>query len=341
MKRWLLKISAVTLVCVALLCLGTARPAKVVAAPLDGAVATGDQAPAPSARPPELGTGRLRFEVEPDDVEIYLDERYLGKASELRGREVEGILAGSRLVTLQWSGERTFLEVVVPVGGTRTIRVDLAPPRAVSPVQVPFSPLETKERAPMPTFSGPAPSATSGLGPLPPNVSSEYLETKGTGWTPSFDEKKGKVVARIWIVISPKPDLPTGAYLEVRFDNPADPNVPIVVDLPRGAQQGANPFEVYLGTKLGDFNDPNSPFISGNARDGEKAISVFSPETQGLKCKNYKIVVNVYRDSSKAQLLGVHEQFNQSVVDADMVNSLTELLEAYIHPGRYCQFKNQ
>lgn len=128
MKRWLFRMSSVTLVCVALLCLWTARPAKVGAAPLDGAVAAGDQAPAPSARPPELGAGRLRFEVEPDDVEIYLDERYLGKAGELRGREVEGILAGSRLVDLRWGGERTFLEVVVPAGGTRTIRLNLAPP---------------------------------------------------------------------------------------------------------------------------------------------------------------------------------------------------------------------
>jgi hypothetical protein len=305
------------------------------------AAPTADASPPSAARPHELDDGALRFEVEPDDVEMYLDEHYLGRAGELRGRTVEGILAGNRLLELKLGGERTFLQVVVPVHGTTTIRVDLAPPRAVSPVQIPFNPLETKERAPMPTFSGPAPSATSGLGPLPPNVSSEYLETKGTNWSLNFDKKKGKVVARISIVIGPKPDLPTGAYLEVRFDNPADPNVPIVVDLPRGAQQGANPFEVYLGTKLGDFNDPNSPFIYGSELEGEKAISVFSPETQGLKCKNYKIVVNVYRDSSKAQLLGVHEQFIQSVVDTDMVNSLTELLEALTHPGRYCQFKNQ
>jgi hypothetical protein len=66
--------------------------------------------------------------VEPDDVEIYLDEHYLGRAGELRGRTVEGILAGNRLLELRLGGERTFLQVVVPVNGTRTIRVNLAAP---------------------------------------------------------------------------------------------------------------------------------------------------------------------------------------------------------------------
>jgi len=70
----------------------------------------------------------LHFEVEPDEVEIYLDDQYLGRAHELRGRPVKGILAGNRLFELRWGADRTFLQVVVPVNGTKTIRLNLTPP---------------------------------------------------------------------------------------------------------------------------------------------------------------------------------------------------------------------
>ncbi len=86
-----------------------------------------DQASPSSSSPEELGEGAFRFEVEPDDVEIYLDEHYLGRAGELRGRAVGGILPGNRLLELRLGGERTFLQVVVPVNETRTIRLKIGP----------------------------------------------------------------------------------------------------------------------------------------------------------------------------------------------------------------------
>lgn len=127
MTRWRFRIAAVVLALVAALGLWMARPAGVRAALLDEAVAAGDEASSPSAGLQMRVAGGLRFEVEPDDVEIYLDERYLGRAGELRGREVEGVRAGNRLVDLRWGGERTFLEVLVPSTGTRTVRLDLNP----------------------------------------------------------------------------------------------------------------------------------------------------------------------------------------------------------------------
>ena len=76
----------------------------------------------------QLGEGVLHFEVEPDEVEVYLDDQYLGRAHELRGRPITGILAGIRLLELRWGADRTFLQIVVPVSGTKTIRLNLAPP---------------------------------------------------------------------------------------------------------------------------------------------------------------------------------------------------------------------
>lgn len=87
-----------------------------------------DQEPRSPGDRQQLGEGVLHFEVEPDEVEIYLDDQYLGRAHELRGRPVKGILAGNRLLELRWGADRTFLQVVVPVNGTKIIRLNLAPP---------------------------------------------------------------------------------------------------------------------------------------------------------------------------------------------------------------------
>ena len=86
-----------------------------------------DPSPPSSAGAKEPGEGVLSFEVEPDDVEIYLDDHYLGRAGELRGRALQGILAGNRLLELRLGRERTFLQVVVLVNGTKIIRLNLGP----------------------------------------------------------------------------------------------------------------------------------------------------------------------------------------------------------------------
>lgn len=103
------------------------RPTGAKAIGLVSTAEVTDPSPPSSARSREQGDGVLRFEVEPDDVEIYLDEQYLGWAGELRGRAVEGILVGNRLLELRWGTDRTFLQVLVSPNGTKTIRVNLAP----------------------------------------------------------------------------------------------------------------------------------------------------------------------------------------------------------------------
>ncbi len=128
MNRWLWKTAWACLVLGVLLNLWAARSPEVRVTATASAAPAADASPPSAARPHELDEGALRFEVEPDDVEMYLDEHYLGRAGELRGRTMEGILAGNRLLELRRGGERTFLQVVVPLNGTRTIRVNLAAP---------------------------------------------------------------------------------------------------------------------------------------------------------------------------------------------------------------------
>ena len=128
MKRGIVMLSWACLALCVALGLGIPQPAWGKAIRLVSREPVAEPAPPSPVRPQVLGEGALRFEVEPGDVEIYLDEQYLGRAGELRGRLVEGILAGNRLLELRRGGERTFLQVVVPLNGTRTIRVNLEPP---------------------------------------------------------------------------------------------------------------------------------------------------------------------------------------------------------------------
>ncbi len=127
MKRPIWMISWSCLALGVALSLGTPRPVGGTAIGLAYAALNADPSPPSPAGPQEPGEGVLSFEVEPDDVEIYLDDHYLGKAGELRGRALQGILAGNRLLELRLGPERTFLQIVVPVNGTRTIHLNLGP----------------------------------------------------------------------------------------------------------------------------------------------------------------------------------------------------------------------
>jgi len=132
-KRWIWMISWLCLAVGVALGLGAPRPAWGTAVGPAYAALNADPSPPSSAGAKEPGEGALSFEVEPDNVEIYLDDHYLGKAGELRGRALQGILAGNRLLELRLGRERTFLQIVVPVNGTKIIRLGPAEPFKYAP----------------------------------------------------------------------------------------------------------------------------------------------------------------------------------------------------------------
>lgn len=135
------------------------------------------------------------------------------------------------------------------------------------------------------------------LGPLPPNATSEYLATKGTGI--SYDFNSGRLVAKYWISVQARSDIPVGAYLEFRFENPAD--------------QG-NPFIVSRTVR-----------VTRNIKDD--VLSAWSPEVEGLKCRNYEVLVEVYESEKKARLLGSHRQLIQSRVDTARIHSKEQIFD--------------
>lgn len=132
------------------------------------------------------------------------------------------------------------------------------------------------------------------LGALPPNESSVYVETFATSI--GFDTQK--LVGQFIITLKAKRRLPFGAYLEAHFENPANPHNPIVIGKVR---QG-----------------------------GEEKMVILSPQLKGFKCRDYEVVVYVYRGSSKSKLLGTHHQRIQSKVNLDRIKTAKGLLEAMI-----------
>ena len=130
------------------------------------------------------------------------------------------------------------------------------------------------------------------LGPLPENQSSEYIETVWTG----INFNTEKLIAEFTLTLKATNRLPSGAFLEVRFPNPAD---------------------------------PINPFVVGKIRKGGTSeLNFSSPDLQGLKCWNYEIVTYIYRGSSKSVLLGTHSQLVQSRVNMDKVRDGVELFTA-------------
>lgn len=81
-----------------------------------GGAQDGDAAPA--------AQGRLRFEIEPDDAAVYLDDRYVGTAEELAG-----LTRGLRVAP----GRHT-VTVVRPGYGTKTVEVESQPGKAIDVV---------------------------------------------------------------------------------------------------------------------------------------------------------------------------------------------------------------
>ena len=115
MNGWRLKTACTFVALGVALYLQTARPAQNKAVAFVTTAQTAEPSPQAPARPHEIGEGAFRFEVEPDDVEIYLDDHYLGRAGELRGRALQGILAGNRLLELRGyhTIKLTFLPPVI------------------------------------------------------------------------------------------------------------------------------------------------------------------------------------------------------------------------------------
>ena len=143
---------------------------------------------------------------------------------------------------------------------------------------------------------------------LTPNaVTSEYFVTDNAGFLFDKQAKSVKYILGLKVL----KEFNKGAFLEISFENPMDKNVPIV--------------------------------LTSDLLHNEKEVDIKSPNIKGLQGgHNYEIVVYIYTDASKKELLGRHRQLVQSLFDTKVIEKYT-VTEPWVFTfdGRIWEIGNQ
>lgn len=119
---------------------------------------------------------------------------------------------------------------------------------------------------------------------IPTASTSEYFTTEMVAFNLNRAEKKVQYKLELLV----RRELGSGIFLETYFENPIDKNSPLIV-----------------------FT---------NVAPDDKRIDIKSPDVHGLRAEhNYEIIVKIYRDESKNELLGEHRQFCRSLMDSSWI----------------------
>ena len=146
--------------------------------------------------------------------------------------------------------------------------------------------------------------------PLLENATSQYMRTLGTGVT--CDERQSSrllhtFVLQLWV----HPDVPVGAYLEAEFENQLDGRKPL--------RAGA------------ELRAPGFPEVKA------QEVSLVSPPFDTVRCRNYEVVVRLYRGRTARELLGTHRQQIRSRVDSALWKAYGEnAIERMLEQGHLC-----
>ena len=143
------------------------------------------------------------------------------------------------------------------------------------------------------------------LGSLPPQTSSNYLQT--TGADISYDVK-GRT-GRFMLALKALDNLPAGAFIEASFPDPANP--------------------------------ASSNSDAAELKFPRATIRLQSPRSGRFSCWNYEVVVSVYSDRSKSELLGTHRQVIQSRIDMELTPDPVEWTGLLISNGSACPSTHQ
>jgi hypothetical protein len=121
--------------------------------------------------------------------------------------------------------------------------------------------------------------ATPGrVGVTPDPSTSDYFITRGAGFALKLDDQKKIVSCQYSLLLVPRQTISRPLYLRTRFDNPADPNKPLVTD--------------------------------SDIQPGSEKILISSPEVRGLQSHlNYKAEVLVFDSLDRIRQIGRHIQY--------------------------------
>jgi hypothetical protein len=109
-----------------------------------------------------------------------------------------------------------------------------------------------------------------------------------------------------------RPDIPSHAVLEANFEDPTGRRGPLIASMPLGK----------LPTTLAE-----RPI----------RLAITSPSVDAIRCKNYEVTINVFRDEASQELLGTHVQLIQSRIDSDVLKAYgDEATRRYVEQGHLC-----
>lgn len=153
--------------------------------------------------------------------------------------------------------------------------------------------------------TGEASVTAARLGPLPDNAASEYMRTLSTGVSCDWYERP-RPLHVFSLRVQVRQDVPVGAFLEAQFENPKDPEHPLLATATIEA--------------------------SGFPEVKQDSVFFISPKVDTIRCKNYQATVRLYRSRESGELLGTHHQLIQSRIDSALWETYGE--DAFARFGR-------
>ena len=133
---------------------------------------------------------------------------------------------------------------------------------------------------------------TSETGRMPDHTVAPFARTKGSGYRVSKVGESGYELCHcVQLELTDK--VPMGAYVEARFENPVDPNNPLVV-----------------GRRL---------------TEADRSVLLQSPPLAQAKERDYGVEILIYSDEEKTKQLGHHSQQSRCRVDMDRDKTFMEV----------------
>lgn len=128
---------------------------------------------------------------------------------------------------------------------------------------------------------------------VPPRTRSRYVSAFVSSLTLTADpESKGSFKCHFTSSVDPTMHAPEKAFFVFSFENPQEEDEPIIVE---------------------------------HQREGEKSITITSPDLPKAEKKLYRVTLTVYEDESKEKLLGVQHVFCRSRVDTSEIKNAEDL----------------
>jgi tetratricopeptide (TPR) repeat protein len=131
---------------------------------------------------------------------------------------------------------------------------------------------------------------------LPTPTQSQFFQTRMFAFTFTRSLKNPMFIEPVYVgELIPTKKLKPEHYLEISFENPADPDNPII--------------------EHKELTD-----------EDKEMIVLMSPPVSGVKPRMYEIVITVWNDADKTKKLGAHHQMCQSAFDTDKIHTEEDLM---------------